>query len=426
MYFFKTNLAIVFTLLITISLPAQSDKDLKPVFIEAEAFFFYEEYEEALPLYLTLIKEMPYNFNVVYRAGVCYLNIPYSKHKAVKYLEEASGKINTEFKKSKFKEIGAPPEALFYLGEAYRVNRRYREAVQAYNEFLDYIDLEVYSISRIHLSIAAAQNAMAFENRHQVVEKENLGEPVNSSFNERNAIVSGNGKMIVFTRELQFYDAAFFAYKGDDGNWEEPQNFMPVLKVDNDLYPTSVSYDGTEVYFYRNDEFDGNIYMTSYKNGAWQELRKLNDNINTKYWESHASINKEGDKLYFTSNRENEGDNLDIFVSQRLPDGEWDVPEKLGIVVNSPFNENTPFISPDGKTLYFSSEGHLNTGGYDIFCSELVDGEWSKPQNMGYPINSPDDDLFFVPAEIPNTGYMVLQENTSLGRSDVYKIKILD
>ncbi len=424
MYFFKITLAIIFTLLIATSLTAQNEKDLKPVFIEAEAFFFYEEYEDALPLYLTLIKEMPYNYNVVYRAGVCYLNIPYSKHKAVEYLEEAASHIKPGYKKSRFREIGAPPEALFYLGDAYRINRRYKEALQAYNDFLEYIDPEVHNVSEVHLSIAAVQNAMAFENRYQAIEKENLGEPVNSSFTERNAIVSGNGKMIVFTRELQFYDAAFFAYIDEDGNWGEPQNFMPILKVDNDLYPTSISYDANEVYFYRNDEFDGNIYVSSFKNGAWQELKKLNDNINTKYWESHASVNKEGDKLYFTSNRDNDGDNLDIFVSHKLPDGEWDVPKKLGVAVNSPFNENTPFISPDGNTLYFSSEGHLNTGGYDIFYSKLVNEKWSKPQNMGYPINSPDDDLFFVPTEIPHTGYMVREENTSLGRSDVYKIRI--
>ncbi|MCI0523522.1 MAG: hypothetical protein L0Y37_07710, partial [Bacteroidales bacterium] len=129
----------------------------------------------------------------------------------------------------------------------------------------------------------------------------------------------------------------------------------------------------------------------------WSPVAKLNANINTKFYESHASVSADGKKLYFASNRMGGIGELDIWMSERDETGDWGVPVNLGSMVNTPFNEETPFISKDGLTLSFSSEGHGAMGGYDIFKSVNASGQWGKPTNIGYPLSTTDDDLGFQP-----------------------------
>jgi hypothetical protein len=164
-----------------------------------------------------------------------------------------------------------------------------------------------------------------------------------------------------------------------------------------DCYTTSLNSDGSELYLFKNDKYDGNIYVTTFKNGKWSDIVKLNKNINTKFYESHAAISSDGKKLYFTSNREGGLGELDLWMAERDPGGDWGLPVNLGNVVNSPYNEETPFISKDGLTLTFSSEGHGSIGGYDIFKSTSTSGTWGKPVNIGYPLSTTDDDLGFEP-----------------------------
>ncbi|MCK7535857.1 MAG: hypothetical protein MZV63_35170 [Marinilabiliales bacterium] len=138
-----------------------------------------------------------------------------------------------------------------------------------------------------------------------------------------------------------------------------------------DCHTTSLNSDGTELYLFKNDNYDGNLYVTRFINGKWSAIEKLNKNINTRFYESHAAISSDGKKLYFTSNREGGLGELDLWVSEKDNTGDWGIPVNLGNLVNTPYNEETPFISGDGNTLTFSSEGHGSMGGYDIFLSRL-------------------------------------------------------
>jgi hypothetical protein len=139
------------------------------------------------------------------------------------------------------------------------------------------------------------------------------------------------------------------------------------------------------------------IYSSTYKNGAWTPVSKLNKNINSKYYESHAAPSADGKKLYFTSNREGGLGNLDIYVSEKDGSGDWGPAVNLGSEINTPYNEDTPFITENDTILYFCSEGHNSMGGFDIFKSMRKGSSWETPSNIGYPINSPDDDKFFQP-----------------------------
>ncbi len=155
------------------------------------------------------------------------------------------------------------------------------------------------------------------------------------------------------------------------------------------------------------------------------QAEKLGENISTKYWESHACFSKDNQTLYFTSNRKGTTGGLDIYQSQRQADGKWGVPENLGTTINTRYNEETPFITEDGQTLFFSSYGHYNMGGYDIFYSTKdKNGNWGVPVNLGYPINTTDDDLFFQPVNNGFAGYHSRIEENSQGRHDLYYMDI--
>ena len=198
-----------------------------------------------------------------------------------------------------------------------------------------------------------------------------------------------------------------------------------LLKVDKDLFPTSLSKDGKTLYLYSSADYDGIIYTSTFENGSWSPLVKLNDNINTKYWESHATISHDNKKLYFTSNRKGTIGGLDIYVSKRDSSGDWGPAENLGPVINTPYNEESPFLSQDDKTLFFSSRGHFNMGGYDIFYSSFLDdGKLSVPLNVGYPLNSTDDDVFFKPVNDGYEGYLSKEGTGGFGKQDIYRIEI--
>jgi hypothetical protein len=154
---------------------------------------------------------------------------------------------------------------------------------------------------------------------------------------------------------------------------------------------------------------------------------KLNSNINTRYWESHASVSHDDQKLYFTSNRGGTHGGLDIYVSTRNSAGDWGVATNLGPVINTPYNEESPFLSKDGKTLFFSSRGHYNMGGYDVFYSKLLDnGAWSEPVNLGYPINTTDDNVFFKPINDGYVAYYSVNRPDGFGKEDIYRIEIFN
>jgi hypothetical protein len=403
---------------------SQQTTDLKEVFLNAESYYLFEEFDEALPLYLRLHRAFPDNYNLNFKIGVCYLNNPYEKEKSISYLEKASDNINPKYKDSNFKELGAPLEALFYLGNSYRINNDLDKARAAYTKFKSKLNTEIYDVKLVDEQLAACDVAEKLMKKPVDMDVTILSNQLNTRFADQNPAVSGDETKMVFISKLQFYDAVFYSEK-KNGEWTPPRNITPELGVDGDVYPTCLSYDGTLLFVYRNDDFVGNLYSSTLVNGSWTPLVKLNENINTKFWESHASISKDGNTLYFTSNRKGGFGGLDIYTSTKQSNGDWDPPVNLGSTVNSPYNEETPFITEDGRRLFFSSYGHYNMGGYDVFMSALnPDGSWANPVNLGYPVNSTDDDEFFCPVKNGEVAYFPVYKETGYGKFDIYRYKV--
>lgn len=403
---------------------SQSKEVSRNNFYDAESWILFEAYKDALPLYQQLLKSYPDNANFKYRIGQCYINIPGEKVKAISYLEDAVKNINPDYKEGKFNETKAPYDALYYLANAYRINNQIDNALKTYEKFSKNLNPEVYDTIIVKQQIQTCLNAKELMRMPLYIRTKNLGNLINGNNNDFNPVITDKEDILVYSKSLPFYDALLFSTKVN-GKWTDPYNLNEILKVDRDLFPTSISKDGKELYLYSSADYDGIIYTSRFENGTWNPIVKLNENINTKYWESHATVSHDNKKLYFTSNRKGTYGGLDIYVSKRDSSGDWGPATNLGSVINTPYNEESPFLSADDKTLFFSSRGHFNMGGYDIFYSTLLDnGEWSVPLNVGFPLNTTDDDVFFAPVNQGYEGYIAKEIPGGFGKQDIYRVEI--
>lgn len=419
------NLCIIFLLLMVIPpVYGQTKADIRDMFNQGEMYILFEEYNEALPSFENLLKLSPDNANFKYRIGQCYLNIPGQKEKAIPYLEEAVQNISPKHKQGRIREKSAPYDALYYLANAYRINNQLDKAIETYELFIQNMDHRVYDSTIVNFQLQTCHNAKLMMTTPLFVRYTNLGDNINERFLETNPVISEKDDLLFFSRKLQFRTALFYS-RLTNGIWSGPTDIIPDLNVDDKFYPTSLSRDGKTLFLYSNFDYIGNIYTSKFDDDRWNPVEKLNENVNTKYWESHATISPDGKKLFFSSNRKGGYGGLDIYVSELDSIGAWGPARNLGPVINTPYHEDTPTITEDGKTLFFSSRGHYNMGGYDIFYSTMVDGEkWSIPLNAGYPLNTTDDDLFFTPLGKGYEGYIARYDDRGFGEQDIYRVEI--
>jgi len=427
----KITFIILSFLLPLITYSQIKEYEFDEIFLDADSWLFYEEFQDALPLFLQVYKAHPENANVNYKIGLCYLNIEGQKYKSIPYLEKAILNTTSNYRKNTYIEKQAPLDSYFYLGNAYLINNQIKRAQENYNKFEELItenktifNKDNYNIGFLKRQKQSCETAIKLKQNPVNFIAINLGTPINTQFSDLNAVVSADGNSMIFTSELKFYNAIFYSIK-ENGKWSYPINLMGQLKVDNNTFPTSLSKDGTELFLYRKDDYDGNIYYSSLKDGIWSQIKKLEGDVNTKYWESHATISSDGKELYFVSNRDGGIGDLDIYVAQQLNDGTWGKIKNIGSSINTQWNENTPFLSNDGNTLFFSSEGHNTMGGYDVFYSRKINGIWQEPINIGYPINTTDNNSFFVPSENEESAYFSFFSKKGYGKRDIFEIKLL-
>lgn len=419
-------LQILALLIIPAVSQAQSSAELKKIFSQAESYYLYGEYELANQLYLLL--DSSDNYNIKYKIGVCYLNIPGEKEKAVPFLEKAVTNASYDAKDHLFKEKRAPLDSYFYLGKAYMINNEIEKGLNTFQAF-NRLALEIKSrggmenLDFVAQQIHACNNALSFRDNPVIFNKKSLGEDFSSGSVNENPAVSFDGNTMVFTEKRGIENIIWFSKK-IRGIWQVPVEITADLNAGEDCISCSLNKDGTELYLYKTDDYDGAIYCSKYVNDAWTPIQKLNRNINTKFYESHAAISADNNRLYFTSNREGGYGELDIYVSERDDQGEWGPAVNLGPIVNTPFNEDTPFITSNDSLLYFSSEGHNSMGGYDIYISALDSSEWRIPENAGYPLNTTDDDKFLQPLNDGANAYFSMM--TDYKEKDIFYLNFGD
>ncbi len=427
---FTCKMKNLITIIIALSLLpliafSQDLSTLNEALEDGDFFYYAEDYTEAVFHYQKLVGTDLINSNIQFKIGVCYLNILGEEYKAIPFLEEASQNTTAKYKKRSAKEEKAPEYALFYLGNAYRINNNLDKALDTYNKFLEIPDFEnKFNQKIVDNEIRSCEKAKIIQDIPIHVKITNLNKPVNSGVANYHPATSADGNMLVFMSELKFYNGIFISRK-ENGVWTEPENINPQVGSDGDVVPCAVSNDKKEIYLVKGEDDDRDIYISRFNGTFWTKMEPLNANINSVRAESHASLSADGKTLYFASNRRGGMGDFDIYKSKRGANGFWGQAENLGAVINTEYAEDYPNISQDGKILYFSSQSHYNMGGFDVFYSTInLDGVWNTPVNIGYPINTTSDDICYAPVGNGSIAYMPKILAEGKGKEDIYYIEI--
>jgi tetratricopeptide (TPR) repeat protein len=394
-----------------------------PLKLDADYYLMDKDFKKALNNYLTVLKTEPDNADVKYKIGICYLNSENEKAKAIPYLQEASLKVSEKYNSSSFKETNAPVDAFFLLGSAYRINNQLDEAINAYTSYKNYLDpKDDYNLSVVEQYLKNCEYAKSMKDHPVQLTTVNLGSPVNTVSANYNAVISGDGKTLFYTSpSRQGYD--IFMCTRVDSTWGSPRMMTSALGSSKYMLTTDLSRDGQTLLLTLEDPLNSDIFVSHLAKGRWSKAEPLPKEINSKYNETHASLSTDGKTIFFTSDRKGGLGDLDIYKSVLDVKGSWGKAENLGPIINTRYNEETPFMAEQGDKLFFSSEGHEGMGGYDIFYYDFSN-PGAGVVNLGFPLNSTDNDLFYLPVGDGMTGYYSLAASDGLGGRDIYRITV--
>ncbi len=398
-------------LFLSAAVSAQYTKEFKRIFFDAEYLYETGFYEEAFNRYKNLLTLDPGNSNILFHCGACCLNIPGLQEEAILYLKEASNGVTYKYKANSHKESGAPVVTYFYLGRAYHLNNQFDDAVLNYEKYMEMgTDEDPMQLKYAELQIAASERARTMVGNPPSFEFYDVFDRFNEDLpSSNNPVVSGDGNTMIFLVDYPSDRKIVMSVKSD-GVWSRPRVINSELGMVGETYPVSMSYDGKELYIVHHYYSHADILVSRLEGGRWTEAEALRSPVNGRTSETHASISRDGKTLYFTSDRRGGQGSFDIYVSRLDRDGEWGIPENLGPVINTPYEEHTPFISANDSILFFSSQGHATIGGIDVFFSEKQpDGSWGEPVNAGYPVSTTGEDIFFNPGWDELDGYYAVR-----------------
>ncbi|MCE3225891.1 MAG: oprF 5 [Bacteroidetes bacterium] len=381
---------------------------------EADELFNNKRYAAAFSIYHAMWEKDKDNPTLNYKIGVCYLHSRSLKHKAAAHFEKYTHK-NVPSSENKSKD----PESSFiiyrYLGDAYCVNYKFDDAIIAYNLYKEHLqNNRIYDpvlsemIERKIELCKFGKELKELVALPVVLKTEKKTKNSKPSF-DSSSVLSTDKSARVFTFKVplnkirKFGDAKYY----EDTNIEKTDSVArktKTIKTSNGREPDTLIYvttlgtsvDGQIVLSYKNDNGDGNLFLTSLKSNQWSRVVKLDKTVNPSGWEPNETISPDGKTLYFSSDREGGYGGKDIYYCTLQTDGEWSKAINLGPSINSPYNEEAPFIHPDGTTLYFSSNRTKPDEYYDNYTSVLIsDGTWAKPIAVGYPVDKSQENVFY-------------------------------
>ncbi|MEX0986426.1 MAG: OmpA family protein [Bacteroidales bacterium] len=414
---------LLLILLMPLVMHGQDQRTLKKLFRDAEYFYLMEEYDRAISYYEQILKIDPDNSNVNYLIGTSYLNALDNRKMAIDYLKKAVKNVSRNYREGSYKERNAPPLAHFYLGRAYHINNQFHEAIETYKKYQEnLVFVQFAEIEYVKRHIKSCDLARQMIRNPTDAIFTSLDHITGQKFPVKSPVVSGDGSTLIFSIEKPKGNSIAIVNRTKN-SWSKPMIIDGDLDLSGNFFPVSLSFDGTELYIVYQDYMISDLFMSKYDGRRWSRAEPLGNNINSKYQETHASISSDGKTLYFTSDRKGSWGGLDIYRSVKDGSGKWTDPENLGFGINSYYNEETPFIAQNDSVLYFSSEGFNSMGGYDIYRTRIdEDGFFTVPQNLGYPVSTTDDDLFYNPGWDGKQGFYARQDETNPSNSIIYAV----
>ncbi|OFY66634.1 MAG: hypothetical protein A2Y71_14665, partial [Bacteroidetes bacterium RBG_13_42_15] len=392
---------------------------------EADILFYYDQdYEKAAVLYEKIHKSFPDNCNIAAKLGICYLNIDGRKQEALSLLKSAS--VNIVASDKEYVEYGekAPLDTYLYLAVAYHKNDSLEKAVFLFNEAKQKLGkTEIFRAGYLDKQIRDCMYAMEMKKKPVTVIPQLFVPWLAKYSGASNPVISGNDSVFVFTQKSEGRTRIFCSYKIED--WGAPVDITRQLGGYDRFYSNSITGDGTLLVLYMDDGGDGNLYFSERKGTTWSRARGAGRIINSIYWESHGFISPDGKTLYFSSNRAGGEGELDIWSATKNNDGSWKQPVNLGNTINTPYDEDTPFFDPDSGILLFSTKGHISMGGYDLFRSTLNNGSWTNPVGIPFAFNTVLDNTFFAPDK-NSSGFVTSLYNDQDGSRNIYTVAARD
>jgi hypothetical protein len=425
----KLNKTIILIVLIVISIGVFSqegtyDKYYKKTLTQANQEYSYENYFIALPLYRQLYEIDSLNYEVNYKMATCLFLTKRNKVQSERYFEY-----------SKEKYI----DSYFYLARIYFFKEKFNQSLDAFKYYKNSEGIKSYNNNIVDYYVNKVINAKEFMSKPITAEVINMGDKINSVYPDYAPLLTADESKVYFTSRRpnkfnkekdpnnELYEDIYYSYN-KDSEWTKAINIGPPSNSPTHDAGVSISNDGNILFIYRTskDLSGGDIYMSNKVDGKFLPPVILPEVVNSEEGvESCATLSQDQKTLYFSSNRDGGFGGKDIYKVVKLPNGEWSKATNLGSKINTPYDEDSPYLHIDGRTMYFSSRGLQNMGGYDVFVSSLdEDGKWESPTNLGYPINTINDDIFFVMNAEGNTGYFSSNRNGGMGASDIYKIKM--
>ncbi|MBI4648450.1 MAG: PD40 domain-containing protein [Bacteroidia bacterium] len=396
--------------------------------------FTNEDYYGALRIYRELRRDHPDDALLNFRMGECFVKIKLMDT-ALVYLEKASH-TDTMVSRNLFLILG---QALHYKGKV-------DEAIEAYYSYKNRLDsrkIKLLESEKQYVNELLRQCLTAKELMQKPVKVKitKLGNNINSEYTDANPSVTADGKTLIFTSrrpgttggkidpecEEYFDDIYMSKWDNKTRTWGACIQFGPPLNTEGHDANLSISPDGRQILLYKNitgETQSGDIYISTLdEEELWSKPKPFaSKNINSSFFESSSCLSADGNTLFFVSERVRGGfGNGDIYISKKMGE-EWSKPENLGSVVNSIGDEIGIYIHPDGKTLFFSSDGHNTMGGYDVFMTVFEDGRWSEPVNMGYPINTTRDEIHFILATDRKKAYLSSSRESESGKTDIFEV----
>lgn len=431
----KTLYSFLFFLLlfhITFSQTKLDEKEIESLHGEAEELLYNDRYYAAIDVLLAGIEKYPTNPNLNFLLGFSYLNTRFEKPNAIFYLKKA-----IEYNKNAPLHKKIPQEAYYFLAKAYHYNYEFENAIKTLEELKTKIKPDQTELlQKTHQLIRSSKQAIQVTEVQIDMLIENIAQ-LNSPYDDHSPLVTADESTLIFTSrrkdikgklypDQQYSEDIYMAFNAE-GEWSAPLSLGNTINTQRHESAVSISADGTELYIYRADRQNGSIYVCKRTtNGLWDEPQILNENINTKYRETSATISADGQTIVFTSDRPGGQGGMDLYMATRQPNGQWGTATNLGKQINSTHDELGPNLHQNG-TLFFSSNGHTTMGGFDVFSTtQNQQGHWEKPYNMGYPINTVDDDFFYFPNQAGERAYYSSEKAEGNGKTDIYSIRFDD